>query len=49
MPDATSLHVNAVALQLSAYAVTYFLLCQEFCVRAADKATYEPVQFKAHL
>ena len=37
----------AVALQFSAYAVTY--LCQEFCVRAADRATHEPVQLMAPL
>ena len=47
MPYSTSLHVNTVALQLSAYAVTY--LCQEFCVRAADRATHEPVQLMAPL
>ena len=42
MPDATSLHVNAVSLQLSAYAVTY--LCQEFCVRAVPSpASRDPL------
>ena len=47
MPAATSLRVNAVNSQLSAYAITY--LCQEFCVRAADRATREPVQLMAPL
>ena len=47
MPDSTSLHVNTVALQHSGCAVTY--LCQEFCVRVADRATHEPVQLMTPL